>query len=62
MQRIFAFLGVDDKFAPGIQVYNATAKENAFNPALRTELLTRYEKDLRQLEKLLGRELMTVWT
>jgi hypothetical protein len=62
VREIFSFLGVDAQFAPQIQVYNATTKDSAFDASLRAELLQRYKDDIRQLEKLLGRELETVWT
>jgi hypothetical protein len=62
VQDIFSFLGVEATFAPKIQVHNATAKDKTFNPALREQLLNDYSGDVRKLEKLLGRELGSVWT
>ena len=61
VREIFSFLGVDASFAPKIEVYNATARDNAFDHSLRGALLKRYADDVLQLEKLLGRELEPIW-
>jgi hypothetical protein len=57
----YKFLGVDENFRPKIEVLNASRDGTALEPALRKELLAQYAGDISQLEKLLGRELQSLW-
>jgi len=60
MRRIFAFLEVDPKFQPHIEVHNAT-EPIPMGEAIRERLSMRYRNDILRLEDLLGRKLAKLW-
>ena len=61
-RSLYEFLGIDPNFTPKIQLHNPSSQEVPLDAALRTELLQRYEPSIRQLEKLLGRDLKQLWS
>jgi hypothetical protein len=62
VQQVYAFLGVDSRFEPQIEIHNPTsAKHQPFDPALRQALLEKYSEDTSRLEQLLQRDLKSLW-
>lgn len=62
VQQIYAFLGVDPSFVPVLEIHNPSSRRyGEMDPTLRERLCTRYAEEIVRLEKLLGRDLQTLW-
>lgn len=61
LEELFRFLGVDAAFRPQIKVHNATIKDRSLDEEIPRRLMDGYQQSIVNLEKLLGRELVSVW-
>jgi hypothetical protein len=63
VRATYSFLGVNPSFKPHLEVHNATSRDrHSFDPGLRAELIQRYAPDVRKLEQLLNRDLVSLWS
>lgn len=60
LQKIFTFLEVDPAFAPDMsERYNTNPPSEALSPELRKKLIELYRSDIKKLEILIGRDLIS---